>query len=106
MSMMNAQDELGGSMRKLWVTGIVMSLILLIGAGCAPQTSSGQAQATPIVLPTRIPTQTPEYNDETTAEAVALTYLSFWEEGRYEDMYDLLSPASKQAGLRRSYISS
>ena len=81
---------------------LIFALIGFLAVGCAPQ--NGQADATPVLLPTRIPTQTPEYNDAADAEAIGLTFLALWEDGLYEDMYDLLSPASQQAYSYDSFL--
>lgn len=67
--------------------------VLFIITACQP--SSGQPEEVPI-LPTRVPTTTPEAPGLIEAEQVAVTFLHSWQQGDYETMYDLISYRSKQ----------
>lgn len=81
---------------------IAISLLLLVITGCSP------AQTTQLIdvrdLPTRIPTETPEYNNAIEAERVITSFLDLWTKRDYPQMYSLISRASQEAFPYESFV--
>lgn len=80
---------------------LLLSLVLsMLAVACS---SVPEPQPTPVPPPTvapPTPSPTPVPSPRTTAEA----YLKAWEEGRYEDMYGLLSAPSQQNITRERFV--
>lgn len=81
---------------------LAVLILLLIITGCSP------AQTTQLIdvrdLPTRIPTETPEYNNAIEAERVISSFLDLWTKRDYAQMYSLISRASQEAFPYESFL--
>jgi penicillin-binding protein 2 len=71
---------------------ILSVFFLLIGCRQEPQQEEPASPA-PTITPTEIPT----YDDLYDSEIIVRTFLHFWEQNDFEEMYNLLSFASQQA---------
>lgn len=80
------------------IRAVLLVALTLVLAACDGGKKSGQS-ATATALP---PTGTPP--PQATAFEVAEAFLTAWHDGRYSDMYDLLSAGSKQAIARDRFV--
>lgn len=71
---------------------IMLLLAVALMGACGPA-----QEAADEVLPTRVPSPTPEFLSIDNAQRVALMFLDAWTAGDFDTMYDLISLASQQA---------